>query len=229
MEQDQLDNPVWAALQGRHAAFAEGTHTVKRYNAATLSFLGFDNTSTQPLADITRWVGSNAIVYAVGSMPALAGGWQLEARLGCAQMICEQPIYPGITHPIELLGPSDHAGMLALTHLVQPGYFLENTPALGRYFGIKDQGKLVAVAGERMALPAFTEVSAVCTHPDYTGKGYAYQLVATVCRYIIEDGFTPALHVVSTNARAIGIYERLGFRTRREIPFWRLRAPTGER
>lgn len=228
MEQDQLDNPVWAALQGRHAIFAEGTNTVKRYNTTTLSFLGFDAASTQPLADIAPWVAGNAIVYAVGLLPALAPGWQLEQRMDCAQMVCEHPIYPGVTHPVELLGPSDHADMLALTHLVQPGYFLENTPALGRYFGIKDKGKLVAIAGERMALPAFTEVSAVCTHPDYTGRGYAQQLVAAVCRNIIKDGFTPVLHVVSTNARAIGIYERLGFRTRRGIPFWRLRSPAGQ-
>lgn len=225
MEQDQLDNPVWAALQSRQAVFAEGTNTAKRYSATTLPFMGFDGDDMQALHHLDTWATNDTTRYMIGHLPALPASWQLGASMKCAQMVCEQPIYPSITFHIELLGPADHAAMLALTHLVQPGYFLEHTPALGRYFGIKEQGKLVAIAGERMALPAFTEVSAVCTHPDHTGRGYAQQLVAIVCQHIIKDGFIPMLHVLNTNERAISIYKKLGFHTRREIPFWKLHTP----
>lgn len=111
------------------------------------------------------------------------------------------------------LGDGDSPEMLELTALTKPGPFGPRTHELGYYVGIRDQGKLVAMAGERLKVPGFTEVSAVCTHPDHLGKGYAAALMTEVMRAIRERGETPFLHVRADNARAIAIYERLGFRT----------------
>ena len=121
------------------------------------------------------------------------------------------------------LGPQDSAEMLALATLTKPGPFGTRTHELGSYVGIRFQGKLVAMAGERLKVPGYTEVSAVCTHPDHTGKGYARVLMTEIMRRIRERGETPMLHVRADNSRAVQLYERLGFRIRKEMHFAVLR------
>lgn len=104
--------------------------------------------------------------------------------------------------------------MQALAHLTVPGPFAAKTHRLGRFIGIKQDGKLIAMAGERMHMPGFREVSGVCTHPDHRGRGYAGALMSVVAKRILDEGDTPFLHAYATNEAAIGIYERLGFRIR---------------
>lgn len=104
--------------------------------------------------------------------------------------------------------------------LVQPGYFMKNTSDLGNYHGIYKDEKLIAVTGERMKMNKYTEVSAVVTHPEYTGKGYAKQLITHTSNQIFSENKIPYLHVADTNIGAIRLYEKLGFRTRRKISFW---------
>jgi predicted GNAT family acetyltransferase len=113
------------------------------------------------------------------------------------------------------LGTQDSPEMIELTALTKPGPFGPRTHELGTYLGIRLQGKLVAMAGERLKVPGHTEVSAVCTHPEHTGKGYAAVLMAEVMRRIRKRGETPFLHVRADNERAIKIYKRLGFRERK--------------
>jgi len=112
------------------------------------------------------------------------------------------------------LGAADSPEMMELTSLTKPGPFGRRTHELGTYLGIRVEGKLVAMAGERLKVPGYTEVSAVCTHPEHAGKGYARMLMLEVMRGIRERGETPFLHVRRDNARAIALYERIGFRTR---------------
>jgi predicted GNAT family acetyltransferase len=109
------------------------------------------------------------------------------------------------------LGAKDAADMVDLTELTKPGPFTKRTHELGTYLGIRREGRLIAMAGERLKVPGFTEVSAVCTHPEHTGKGYARLLMMEVMRRIFDRGETPFLHVRESNVRAIGIYERMGF------------------
>ena len=109
-----------------------------------------------------------------------------------------------------------------LVNLVQPGYFKRKTSLLGTYFGIFKEGQLVAVTGERMKMNDFIEVSAIVTHPDHTGNGYARQLIAKAVNNIIDQDKTPYLHVVESNLSAIRLYEKLGFYTRRKISFWHI-------
>ena len=113
--------------------------------------------------------------------------------------------------------------MLALATLTKPGPFGSRTHELGSYVGIRSQRKLVAMAGERLKVAGYTEVSAVCTHPDHTGKGYARVLMTEIMRRIRERDETPMLHVRADNSRAIELYERLGYRTRKQMHFAVLR------
>jgi ribosomal protein S18 acetylase RimI-like enzyme len=115
---------------------------------------------------------------------------------------------------VEALGREDVEEMLVLTELTKPGPFSRRTIEFGQYFGIRHEGRLVAMAGERLRVPGFTEVSAVCTHPEFTGRGYARAVMAKVMQGIVGRGECPFLHAAEENARAIGVYEELGFRVR---------------
>ncbi|MEI9852841.1 MAG: GNAT family N-acetyltransferase [Sphingomonas sp.] len=117
------------------------------------------------------------------------------------------------------LGDADAPEMLALATLTEPGPFHAHTHSLGDFVGIRVGGRLAAMAGERMKLPGFTEVSAVCTHPDFRGRGYAGALMRVVIGGILARGETPILHSYATNRHAIALYESLGFRTRAELVF----------
>jgi predicted GNAT family acetyltransferase len=116
---------------------------------------------------------------------------------------------------IDELGIQDSSEMIELTSLTKPGPFGTRTHELGNYLGIRREGKLVAMAGERLKVPGYTEVSAVCTHPDHTGNGYARVLMMEIVRRIRDRGETPFLHVRGDNARAIDLYKLLGFHERK--------------
>jgi len=144
-------------------------------------------------------------------------GWEYIIGAPLLQMVCENGAamtHSSASSEFVELGDKDSADMLELTALTKPGPFGPRTHELGYYVGIRDGGKLVAMAGERLKVPGYTEVSAVCTHPDHLGKGYAGTLMTEVMRCIRERGETAFLHVRGDNSRAIAIYERLGFRTR---------------
>jgi len=121
------------------------------------------------------------------------------------------------------LTQADVPEMLALTKLTKPGPFGVRTHEMGDYFGIRSAGTLAAMTGERLRLPGYTEISAVCTHPDYLGQGYASALMAMLMERICSRGELPFLHVRSENARAIQVYERLGFRIRAHLHYVVLR------
>ena len=218
---EQLDNPVWHAFQTVQGSLSLGTDTVKKYLPNVLQIIGFKNPELTDLTAIEPWVNVDEKFFVVGDMPPLTDNWKYLKSLECVQMICSE-----LTHLkfrsneliVELLD-SDIGEMLDLINQVQPGYFHQKTPKLGSYYGIKQGGKLIAMAGERLRMTGLTEISAVVTHPDYTGKGFAQQLVAHVAGKNLEIGSTPFLHFVSSNTRARSVYELLGFKIRRTIPF----------
>ena len=139
-------------------------------------------------------------------------------------MVCEKPVMLSFKNPepITQLSAKDLPDMLNLINLVQPGFFFHDTPLLGDYFGIRINDQLVAITGERLRITNLTEVSAVVTHPLFTGKGFAQQLITHVMNKNSRDGSIPFLHFVAGNDRAQKIYELLGFERRRIIPFWGL-------
>jgi len=135
-------------------------------------------------------------------------------------MVLETPVSIVQKDEINELSLQHHRELFNLVNKVQPGYFKAKTALLGKYYGIFKENKLVAVCGERMKMNGFTEVSAIVTLPDYTGKGYAKQLIQHCCSNIKNENSTPFLHVTETNMGAISLYKKMGFETRRKISFW---------
>jgi GNAT superfamily N-acetyltransferase len=216
-----LDNPMWSSLVTMHAALALGTGAVRRYPADVAPFLNVAEQGT-PLDESLVPAGDTVVL--VGPRPAVPAGWQLEDLGVIHQMVCEQaPPVPDGPAVVELTSDAQQADVRALTALVYPHYFRPRTMALGRYFGIYDGGRLAAMAGERMGFPGHREISAVCTHPDFVGRGLARRVLTFLGADIASRGALPFLHVAPTNTRAIALYEQNGYRLRAQMPFAALR------
>jgi GNAT superfamily N-acetyltransferase len=216
-----LDNPVWSSLTTMHAAFALGRGDVRRYRADVAPFLAVAEAGA-PLDESLVPAGDTALL--IGPRPAVPVGWQVEDFGVIVQMVCEQPAaVPDGPDVVELTSAAQRADILALTALVYPHYFRPRTPELGRYFGIYVDGRLAAMAGERMGFPGYREISAVCTHPDFVGRGLARRVLTILGGDIARSGAMAFLHVAPTNTRAITLYEQNGYRRRTPISFAALR------
>lgn len=220
----KLDNPAWWALNGVQQSFATGTAHVKRYQRGILPFAAYDLNAPDSITALDKFLEPGEMFFLIGTLPTLPSHWSLLNELPCAQMINQSAVTPpdgDVT--ISRLTLDDRTVLYNLIQQVQPGYYELDTYRLGSYYGIWQEGRLVAVAGERMRLEELTEISAICTHPAYTGRKYAQHLIAHLCNTNLEQGNIPFLHVLETNQRAIGLYEYIGFTKRRTISFWKLR------
>lgn len=220
METEKLDNPTWHSLCEIHKDFAVAYKDIKFYNPDFCPFGGFINIAgTKTGIDLYSSLTDNFFV--VGNKPDFNDKVRLKSELICNQMVLDKRIDVEINKLIITLQTETHkADLYRLVNLVQPGYFKNKTANLGNYYGIYHHNNLIAVTGERMKMNAYTELSAIVTHPDYTGKGYAKQLITHASNKIFDEGKIPYLHVVDNNSGAIGLYEKLGFVTRRKISFW---------
>ena len=219
--QDQsssLDNPVWNALSTTHASFAEGDSLAKRYPVDVAPFAATRDQSPESYRSLARLLGpGGTAAIPLATMPLLPDGWTVIRKIDSAQMVWNTQTPPPAEHSFEELKPSHVDEMLALVELTKPGPFLKRTPELGSYLGIREAGQLVAMAGERLKPYGHTEISAVCTHPDHRGRGYASSLVSILIQRITKRNEIPFLHVRTENLDAVRVYERLGFKTRRII------------
>ena len=215
-----LDNPVWHALTTQHAGLAITADCAARYPAAIVPFAAIGEPTARAANQLASLVDDAESVYVVGVAPVPPPGWQLEPKKPVLQMICtmRMPEVPG--PPVTAMTAERVPDMIALTDLVFPGFFRPRTLEMGSYYGIYDGKRLAAMAGERMRLDGYQELSAVCTHPDYTGRGYAQRLLGSLCSSAFDRGFTPFLHVYADNGRAIGVYRRMAFVDRSVLPFW---------
>ena len=164
-------------------------------------------------------------MYLLGVTPPAIDGWRLEPLGELSQMVLDAPLDEPEGPDVVALTPAHRADVLELVALVYPHYFRERTMELGRYFGIFDDGRLAAMIGERLGTPDATEMSAICTHPAHTGRGLARRLMARLANDLFAAGQQPFLHVAQHNARAMALYQRVGFRQRRTIPFFALHRP----
>jgi ribosomal protein S18 acetylase RimI-like enzyme len=219
----QLDNPIWNALSTRQNQFAEGDNLARRFQADIGPLAGLREQSTEAYKSLGRLFnpGESAALF-LEEEPRLPEGWNLLKHDSLVQMICPGPPQDsafGKATDIhwESLGAADVPAMLELTALTEPGPFQQRTAELGGFLGIRHAGRLAAMAGQRLAPPRFTEVSAVCTHPEFRGRGYAQLLVAAVARTIHEHGELPFLTSYAHNANAIRVYESVGFTVRRTL------------
>lgn len=211
-----LDNPAWHALSTRQANLAEGDDYAKRFPVQVTPIAATGDQSPASFDSLAKLLQPNEMV---GLFPEIASS--LPASLTIADHVhVLQMVWKGKetlppAHSVETLTGSDDDEMLALAELTEPGPFAKRTHELGTYLGIRETGKLVAMAGERLKPPGYTEISAVCTHPAHRGHGYASILVSALVNMIVERGETPFLHVRTGNTGAIRVYEKLGFETRR--------------
>ena len=205
-----LDRPVWNALTTRQAHLAQGDARALRFHPDYGLFAASIDGGN--LLALIPSGGGVALVEAQDAPPPPGTVVMQHAILN--QMIAAA-ITPGDPRfEVVPLGDGDAAEMLALASLTEPGPFFRRTHQLGDFIGVKQGGKLVAMAGERMKPQGFTEVSGVCTHPEHRGRGYAGGLMRIVAQRILARGETPFLHVYAHNAGAIALYEALGFRPR---------------
>lgn len=223
-----LDNVIWQALTTRQAHFAECLATARRFVRDVTLLSAFEEGVPEGYAALANLVnpGGTAAVFLDQPYEAHAH-WDFVAGAPLLQMVCANGSTTGKlansrTDMVEL-GLPDSPEMLALTALTKPGPFGPRTHELGTYLGIRQNGKLVAMAGERLKVDGHTEVSAVCTHPEHVGKGYASMLMQELISRIRERGERAFLHVRQDNTRAVQLYERLGFRTRKLVHFAVLR------
>jgi predicted GNAT family acetyltransferase len=209
-----LDNPVYSALDTDQAAFAASHGAATRYPGEVAPFAGLRDDSPAAFADLEALVEPGETVALITAVRvSLPDGWELARERLIDQMVCDGPPAPADIPPLLELGVEDVPEMLALAGLTQPGPFGPRTLELGRYVGIRVDGRLAAMAGERMRPAGATEISAVCTHPDFAGRGYARALMSSLLADAVAAGRRPMLHVKTENG-AKRLYERLGFTVR---------------
>lgn len=225
-----LDNPVWSALTGPQRVLAEGSGSAVRFRSGRSLFGAFANepgpADWEAMAGL---IGPGGVVITAGPTGAPPEGWSVEYSGDGLQMTGEvlagDVVTAGDGDRVEPLGADDVEDMLALVEVAQPGPFTRRTWELGGYVGVRSQGRLVAMAGERMHPQGWGEISAVATHPDHRRQGLAELVVRAVAAGIVGRGDLPVLHVATSNVGALRLYSTMGFLGRRTIRFQAVRAP----
>jgi GNAT superfamily N-acetyltransferase len=211
-----LENPVWAALTGPQACFAEASGDAARYSYDISPFAAVADASDpdawRDLATLTD------LALMTGPTLTPGPGWEVAVSVPGVQMVGHG--MTGVEDPEAIvLTETDVPEILDLVERAKPGPFRKRTIELGRYLGLRIDGRLVAMAGERFRLPGWTEVSAVCTHPDFQGRGLGARLTLAVAAGILGRGELPFLHAAADNDRALHLYERLGFEASHDVVF----------
>lgn len=222
-----LDNPCWASLTTGHAHLAEVHGRVRRYPPEVARFAAVETFDADAWTDLATLIGPGARCLIMrDKVPEPPAGWVEDVRGPGIQMVTgPDGLGPVGSFTARRLTVDDVPQMVDLVRLTQPGPFEPRTIEMGRYLGHFDGDRLLAMAGERLRPGSFTEISAVCTHPDARGRGLASALTALVAEGIVERGGEAVLHVASFNTGAFRTYERLGFVVRRTIEFAAVRAP----
>lgn len=229
MASHALDNPFFSALESIHRGVALRQGEVRRYPFEFAPFLGIPHADVALADALDALVPAGDAVLMLGFAPAeVPDGWALESFADLAQMHCDHELAVIDGPEIIELDQRHRADVLALTALVYPHYSRPRTMELGRYFGMyvaNESGvvRLAAMIGERLGTPDAREMSAVCTHPAFLGRGYARRLTAFLTNETLRAGKQPFLHVAYSNARAKALYEQMGYLLRRDIPFMALR------
>jgi GNAT superfamily N-acetyltransferase len=211
-----LDNPIWYALSTGQSYLAQSNHLAKRFPRDVAPFGAMKTQSPAEYEALAHILSGDIAALFLDSEPILPADWSMRISGDMYQMTFEAPPPARPKQSFRKLTQADVPEMLALTQLTEPGPFLPRTIELGSYYGIHESGSLVAMAGERLRLTGFTEVSAVCTHPNFRGRGYGNALMSTVISGILNRGETPFLHVKTDNP-ALALYKKLGFEIRAQL------------
>ena len=215
----ELDRPVWSSLSTSHAALSVGNALARRYAPDVNLFASACDDTVQALAALAALVrrGERVFVLQIPQIVVPSSLMAVKEAQG-VQMTATRSVAAAAGHEqVVQLTDADAPEMLALAKLTEPGPFLTRTHTMGVFIGIRIGGRLAAMAGERFRFPGYTEVSGVCTHPDFRGRGLARQLSAAVAAAIEARDERPFLHAWKTNRPAIALYESLGFEIRNEV------------
>lgn len=216
MTDHPIDHPVWTCLTTDHAKFAIGDGPLRRY-ISDVSLIGAIQDTTPKSLDALRdsVLTHGPIALASPFDIPVPQGLALSWKRGAVQMTFDGETPAKVTGwNIAPLSDDDAPEMLALALLTRPGPFAKRTHELGQFWGVRENGKLIGMAGERFRQPGFAEISGICTHPDARGRGLGIALSNHVTRAVIERGETPYLHAFADNDAAIRLYQRLGYRLR---------------
>jgi predicted GNAT family acetyltransferase len=221
-----LDNVVWHAITGPQRELAEHTGAAGRFQPDVSPFSAIaDLDSDEAWKDLARLVGAGNIAVLFGPVVPAPTAWGIHQRMPCYQFIATNVTERSDPDGLIELGPEDVPEMIDLVAATRPGPFDKRTIELGRYLGVRKDGRLVAMTGERFRVPGFTEVSAVCTADEVRGTGLGRKLVLAVVDGIRARGDEAFLHVLTDNTPAIRLYESLGFTVRCEAEAVITRAP----
>jgi predicted GNAT family acetyltransferase len=214
-----LDRPVWASLTTHHAALAEGDTFARRFLRDVNLWAATRDDSPESHAALAELVKSGETIFVadVAGIVVPPGFAKVKEAAGVQLLAPHGTTFEPARDDIQILTDADAPDMLALATLTEPGPFLPRTHMMGTFRGIHVDGRLAAMAGERLRFPGYTEVSGVCTHPDFRGRGYARSLSAAVAANIVARGDQAFLHAWKSNHAAISLYEGLGFEFRTEI------------
>ena len=220
-----LDNPVFAALTGKQSTFAVRHGNAIRYRPDVSPFCALaDETSAADWAEAARLTAPGQVALFVRLSAGPPADWEIVAAREGVQLVADD-LDPAPDPEAVALSAADVPEMLELTGRTKPGPFAPRTVELGGYLGIRREGRLVAMAGERMRPPGFAEISAVCTDEAWRGRGLAARLTRAVAAGIVARGETPFLHAAANNTNAIRLYQTLGFVHRRDVTFIAATAP----
>jgi ribosomal protein S18 acetylase RimI-like enzyme len=217
-----LDNPAWNALISGNNPLSYGNERVKYFDKAVSPFVGLNQNTREYFGLLHETLPHNGpVLFVATAETEIPEQWKVLRFIPGLQMVCDAGKVQDELQPEPVPLTEKHVPqMVALAKLTNPGPFAEKTIDFGHYRGVFEGGELVAMAGQRLHAFNYAEVSAVCTHPDHTGKGYARQLLQYQMNRIEAEGEIPYLHVRNDNERAIKVYESLGFVTRTEVYFY---------
>jgi ribosomal protein S18 acetylase RimI-like enzyme len=208
-----LDNIMWNCLSGPHAHFAAGAGAVRRYAAGFSPIVGCVDPEQPDFRELARHCAPGESFYFDAWSGAAPAGWQIEKEARMFKMVWEAPMPADDAAPDAVrLAPEQYSQAAELARITNPGPFGPRTPELGEYFGFFEGSRLIAMAGERLCAGNLHEVSGICTHPDFQGRGLARKLTLKLVRRQMQRGKTTFLHVMSHNTGARALYEKLGFR-----------------
>jgi ribosomal protein S18 acetylase RimI-like enzyme len=224
--EDMFTNPIWHALQTRQRRLAQYQKEACKFQMDVAPFAAVGSRSKEASRDLLSLLAPKEVVYMMGTAPEELPGLVVKGTLAGLQMVFPEraEILPARNPDVQILTLScdDAADMVELTELAFPGYFRIRTCEMGTYYGVRIGGHLVSMAGERFAFDRYVEISGVCTHPEYTGRGYAAALVRRLLLDHRREGWLSCLHLSATNKHAKDLYERLGFELNREVNFHRV-------
>lgn len=219
MHTHPLSNPVWSSLAGPHAHLATGSGKVRRYRPDVAMFVAVEDPSDPDMPELLDLIGDGTAGFVTEGPVALPSTVEVLRSALVLQMIAVEWTPVPVTLEMVSLAEADEAAMVDLVDLTKPGPFAPKTRLMGSFRGLFDTGRLIAMSGERWQTEDYAEISAVCTHPDYRGRGYAKQFVSQGGNEIVAAGKTAFLHSYADNATAIATYEKLGFRRSRMMQF----------